>query len=423
MFQNPNNSIIQGILGRWVPFKDYNIYLDTANCVCFPMQYTGMPFSEFKDINFEPTNVNQDKVRLALSLMQGNTINYPRLSAYLVSLLSLFKLGNQYKAEAEQFEKFNQFVATYRPIESDMRSFLDEYKENNTNLIEELGSIIARDGDIFSDEDVIKKNLNIKIDKKVFVFPFLEQDKLFLGNVEDYKNIPQDYDYSGTHNKSWITIKGLPFLIAGYSDDEYSAVNRVVASQIGKLLGLNCEETFLSYFHGKCVNLIAFKACISLAENQMFEMYELNHLNYLYQNEQKKAFYFLIQNWFACSKLDRTIKEKFSENFIDKGGNVFISSLHKAMFLTPQQMPKNLLIPFEINKFNYKPVKDMIEKVKKLDLVDLAFGSISNNFVELHDIEAEKLNKPTFYQKKDSFESNWDNLIKSLAEFEKLSGV
>lgn len=418
--QSPNSTVIQGILGRWVPYEDYNIFLDGSNTIAFPMQYSGMPFSEFKDINFEPTNVNQDKVRLALSLMQGNTENYSRLSAYLISLLSLFKLGNQYKAEAEQFEKFNQFVSTYRPIENDMRSFLDEYRESNQSTLDELKNIISRDGDMFSDDASIKKNLNIKVDKKIFTFPFFEQDKLFLGNVEDYKNIPQDYDYSGTHNKSWISIKGLPFLIAGYSDDEFSAVNRVVASQIGKLLGLNCEEVFLSYFHGKCVNLIAFKECVSLAENQMFEMYELNHLNYLYQNEQKKAFYFLIQNWFACSKLDRNIKEKFSENFIDKSGNVFISSLHKSMFLTPQQMPKNLLIPFEINKFNYKPVKDMVDKLKKLDIVDLAFGSISNHFVELHDLEADKNNKPNFYQKKDSFESNFSNLIKSLNQFEKI---
>jgi hypothetical protein len=152
----------------------------------------------------------------------------------------------------------------------------------------------------------------------------------------------------------------------------------------------------------------------------MFEMYELNHLKYLEQNEQKKAFYFLIQNWFACIRSDRALKEKFTENFVDPRGNVFISQLSNASFLTPQQMPKNLLIPFEINKFNHKFVKNMVSRVKKYDVTEIIFGSITDDFIELHDMYADRFDKTSFFQKKDSFDANWDNLLDSLTEFENL---
>ena len=420
MPQEHKGVIIQGILGRWVAYESYFIYLDGSNCVRFPAQYSGTPLVEFKQLQFSPTNVNIEKLNLISSLISANSANYERLTSYLISLRNLAMLGNQYKAEAWIFEKFNEFIQSYRPIEIQVRDFLDQFKEENFEVIKKLGDLIQKDSNIFSDEDVLKKALNFKINKKLFTFPFLEQQNLFLGDIEDYKNIPQQWNYSGTHHKMWVSIKGLPFLINGYADDEYSAVNRVIVSQIGKILGLNVEEVFLAYLHGKCVNAIPYKPCVSILENEIFQMYELNHLEYLTQNEQKKAFNFLIQNWNSVIKVERTIKEKFSQSFVDEKGNVFISQLDKALFLTPQQMPKSLLIPFEINSFNYKMIKDMTDRVAKIDLVDVAFGSVPDNFVELHDIEAEILNKATFYQKKDSFDSNFSNLLKSLQQFEEL---
>ena len=209
----------------------------------------------------------------------------------------------------------------------------------------------------------------------------------------------------------------------GYKDDEYSAVNRVVASQIGKLLGLHCEEVLFGYLHNKCITLTAFTEAVTLLENQIFELYELDTLNYLYQSEQKKAFYFLIQHWSPYAKTPEGIKERFFEHFVCPDGSIFLSNHQAAMFLTPQQMPVNLMVPLEINKINYRAVKDMVTRVGMKDLADIAFSSIPPEFIELHDAHAKKMNKANFAQKKQSFDANWSNLLEAIEEFEKFPRI
>ena len=165
-----------------------------------------------------------------------------RLQEYLDNLANIISLGQEFKAEAEQFEKFNQFVNSYSPIEPRMRDFLHKYLQANQQLIDQLGQLIAATSQTIapktqSDIPKVKKENPMNVKKfGLYRFPFLSQEKLFLGDVEEYKTIPQIWNYSGTHYKEWKNIEGIPFLVNGYKDDEYSCVNRVLASQIGKLI-------------------------------------------------------------------------------------------------------------------------------------------------------------------------------------------
>ena len=83
-------------------------------------------------------------------------------------------------------------------------------------------------------------------------------------------------------------------------------------------------------------------------------------------------------------------------------------------------MPRNIMVPLEINKMNYRAIKDMVTRVGEKDLADIAFSSIPFEFVELHDEHAKKMHKANFLQKQQSFDSNWSNLLLSIQEFESI---
>jgi len=421
-------NIIQGKSGRWIDINGVHVFVDAQNKIVLPSSLAGQQADEVDVSTVQPAEVDQTKMQLIQALMVANTMGYKRLQEYLDNLAYVIKLGTEFKAEQEQFERFNEFIHSYSPIEPRTRDFLAKYLQSNNSLIESLKNAIASTGqtltqDTSSVPKVKRENPMNNQKFGLYRFPFLMQEKLYLGEVEQYPTIPQIWNYTGTHFKQWLNVKGIPFLINGYKDDEYSCVNRVVASQIGKMLGLHCEESLFGYYHNKAVTLTAFTEAVNLLENQTFEIYELDSLNYIYQSEQKRAFYFLIQHWTAYAKTEKGIKERFPEHFVSPEGSVFLSNHQSAMYLTPQQMPRNLMVPLEINKLNYRAIKDMVARVGQKDLADITFGSIPTEFVELHDEHANKMNKQTFAQKKESFDTNWSNLLISIEEFERIPRV
>jgi hypothetical protein len=420
------NSIIQGKSGRWQQLNnELFVFIDAKNNIILPESLKGQSIDEVDLLQVPKPEVNMEKLQLIQALITGNSAGYSRLNEYLENISHILALGDSYKAEQEQFEKFNTFVHVYCPIDPKMRAFLQKYQMNNQELIDNLGKLIAETGQSLKPEKPKPLFQNPKRENPINVkkfglyrFPFLQQEKLYIGEVEQYPMIPQVWNFTGTHFKVWVNIKGIPFLVNGYGDDEYSVVNRLLASQIGKMLGLHCEEVLFGYYHDKAVTLTAFTECINLLENQVMEIYLLDELNYIYQSEQKRCFYFLIQNWRVYAKTDRGIKERFPEHFVTPEGSVFLSGHQSAMFLTPQQMPRSLLVPLEITKLNYRAIKDLILRIGTKDLADITFGSLPNELVELHDDHALKMNKPNFAQKKLSFSTNWDSLIESIEEFE-----
>jgi len=423
-------NIIQGKSGRWISLGNLTVFVDAlSNKIILPSSLAGQNPDDVDLTAMQNPQVDPQKMQLIQALMIANTTNYKRLQEVLDNLANVVKLGSEYKSEQEVFDKFNNFVHSYSPIEPRMREFLHRYVQTNQPLIDQLQQAITT-----SSAGVVKKPASpIPTEKRenpinvikfgLYRFPFLSQEKLLVDDVEDYKFIPQVWNYTGTHFKQWVNIKGIPFLVNGYKDDEYSCVNRVLASQIGKLLGLHCEEVLFGFYHTKTVTLTAFTEAVTLLENQIFELYELDTLNYLYQSEQKRAFYFLIQHWTPYVKTPEGIKERFFEDFVNTDGSVFLSNHQSAMFRTPQQMPANLMIPLEINKVNYRAIKDMVARIGQKDLADIAFSSIPDEFIELHDMHATKMNKPNFAQKKQSCDTNWSNLLKSLEEFEQFPRI
>jgi len=416
---------ISGKPGRWQDIGGINAFVDAKNDIILPSEFAGQGIDEIDLSQVPKPEPNMEKAQIISALIVANSAGFSRLNEYLENLGNVVALGTEFKGEQFCFEKLNEFVHSYSPIDPKMRAFLQKYQMNNQELINNLGKLIAETGQTLKPEKPKPLFQNPKRENPINVkkfglyrFPFLQQEKLYIGEVEQYPMIPQVWNFTGTHFKVFVNIKGIPFLVNGYGDDEYSVVNRILASQIGKMLGLHCEEVLFGYYHDKAVTLTAFTECINLLENQTFELYELDNLNYIYQSEQKRAFYFLIQNWRVYAKTDRGIKERFPEHFVTPEGSVFLSGHQSAMFLTPQQMPRNIMVPLEINKNNYRAIKDVTNRIGTKDLADIVFSSLPNELVELHDEHAKKMNKPNFAQKKLSFSTNWDSLIESIEEFE-----
>ena len=235
-------NIIQGKSGRWVDLQNLRVFVDSLNNkIILPSSLAGQDIDEVDVNSIQQPQVDPNKMQLVQALMIANTTSYKRLQEYLDNLANIIKLGGEFKAEAEQFEKFNQFVNSYSPIEQRMRDFLHSYLEKNRPLIEQLKqTIAATDAQVAPKSNVPTQKCENPMNVQkfgIYRFPFLSQEKLFLGDIEEFPVIPQVWNYTGTHFKQWLNIKGIPFLVNGYKDDEYSCVNRVLASQIGKLLG------------------------------------------------------------------------------------------------------------------------------------------------------------------------------------------
>jgi len=263
----------------------------------------------------------------------------------------------------------------------------------------------------------------LKISKLgLYRFPFLQQHELYLGQIEEYPSISQEWNEFGQHWKNWKIINNVPFLVNGYPNDEYDVLNRILASQAGKLLGLQIEECFFAYHHDKCVTLTAFHEAVTLLENVSFELYPMA-VNYEYQSEQKKVFYFLIQNWPAYVVSENSMKERFDLHFIDFQGNVFLSKHEQAAFLKPSLMSDNTFVRCELDKNNYQAIKNMVQKNQNIDVPDVVFSSIPEELIELHDEIANKYNLTSFIQKKNGFSSNWDALLESIDEYEQRLGL
>ena len=256
----------------------------------------------------------------------------------------------------------------------------------------------------------------------LYRFPFLQNKELMLGDLSSYPTTHQSLNKLVSNFKFWKNIKDVPHLINEYPDEAYSCVTAVLASQLGKLLQLHCEETFFAELDGKPVTATAFHECITVLENDLFEMYPLTS-SFLRQSIQKQIFYFLIQNYNAYAYVNTKLKERLERHYVDSSGNAFLSNHSMAAFLTPQQLPVNIIVKLHINHENYLVVRDFINKVGKIDLTEVAFDSIPKEMVQAHDVIAEKINKPTFEQKKLSFHSNWQRLIEAKKEFEELVKV
>jgi hypothetical protein len=409
--------------GRWVEMGPLHVFVDGSNTIMAPKDLRGQSLEQIEPQNQPPRPTNPEKVQLVTALIAANNINYDRLNEYLNSLRHAVAMGSEYEVEQSQFEKLKKFVTSYVPIDTKMQSFLAKYRENTSDIMAQLEALIMQDAPAVkpvSDVPVEKRENPVNVKKfGLYRFPFLQKEKLYLGDVEEYPTIPQVWNYTGTHFKIWKTVNKLPFLVNGFNDDEYSAVNKVLAAQAGKLLGLQCEEVFFGYLHGKCVTLTAFHEAVTLLENQGLEIYKLA-TNYNYLADQKNAFYFLIQNWVALANIDGEVRQRFDAHFIDSNGEPFLSGHEKATWLTPQLMARNLMVKLTITKLNYAAIKDMVRRVGSKDIASLVFDSIPDEFVELHDEIAAKLNKTTFQKKKECFDANWVRLLEALQEFERM---
>ena len=381
---------------KWENVNGRNFLINNDNKIIAPSLFRNKSLDELDVSSIEVPNVNQEKLQLVTALIASNSKGYKRLQEYLINLSNIISMGDEYPLEKEYFNKLLKFLSAYHPIDPKMGEYLKFYVQQNSQYLEQLALLI--DSTTLPEKlPKVKKELQPKINIKkmgLYRYQFLQGDKLLLGDVEN-----------------------LPLLVNGYIDDEYSAVNRVLASQIGKLLGLHCEEVFFGYYHGKCVTLTLFHEAITLLENQSFELYELTS-NYTYQSDQKRAFYYLIQNWIAYANVNGTLKERFDAHYIDSDGNIFMSNHQQAAFLTPQQMSENLSINLNIAQHNYRPIKDMSVRVGSGNIASICFNSIPQELIEKHDEIAYKTNRPSFTQKQQSFDSNWSNLIDMLHQFE-----
>jgi hypothetical protein len=411
---------VNGVNGRWVETGNQHVFVDGSNKVVFPQDLKGENLEDL-DLNVLPSRpTNSQKLQLVSALFVQNSASYPLLNKYLEGLKHAVAMGNEPEVEQSEFEKLKTFINSYRPIDPKMQEFLQQYASSTLDVMTQLGDLINQDAPPPKPQTPapIKRENPINVKKfGLYRFPFLQQEKLYLGDVENYPTVGQDYNFDGTHHKIWKTINRLPFLVNGYVDDEYSAVNRVLAAQAAKLLGLQCEEVFFGYFHGKAVTLTAFHEAVTLMENQALELYRLSS-NYNYLADQKRAFYFLIQHWTAYINIGSETKERFDSHFIDSNGEVFLSNHQQAMWLTPQMMSKNLMVRLTINKLNYQSLKDMVRRVGSKDLADIVFSSIPDEFVELHDEIANQLNKSSFEKKKECFDANYNRLLEALQEYE-----
>jgi len=251
---------------------------------------------------------------------------------------------------------------------------------------------------------------------------FLRRNELFLGDISKYQSIYNDFSKNQLHNKFWKQIKGTAFLINGYPNDAYSCVNVVLASQLGKLLKLNCEEVLFAELHSKHVTATAFTESISLFENNMFEIYPMS-LKYIEQCYSKEIFYFLIQNSAAYVNVDGKQKEVFNKHFIDSSGDVFLSNHAFTSYATPNQLSANSVVKLLISNDNYITAKGIDNLIGHQDLATILFSSIPNFMIDAHDEIAEKLNKPSFEQKKISFDMNWEAFKDSIVEFENTAKI
>lgn len=412
--------------GRWIDVNGFFVLVDNAGKILAPSDLKGQSPDEIDVSQMQNREIDPQKSQLISTLMAANTTQYPRLQEYLTNLQRAIALGNEPVLEKSYFDKLASFTASYSPIDSKMRDFLRKYESSNKDILGQLGQLIDQGSqDTFMKPDakpMMPKKENVVNVRKfgLYRFPFLSGEKLYLGDIQGYQTVPQAWNDTGTHFKMWKNINGLPFLVNGYQDDEYTCVNRVLVSQAAKLMGLQCEEVFLGYNHAKPVTLTAFHEAITLLENTAFEMYKLSS-NYNYLADQKRAFYFLIQNWVAYAQIDsQTTKERFDFHFVDSNGEVFLSKHEQAMFLTPQLMPRNLMVKLEITKLNYQAIKDMIRRVGDKDIADIVFSSIPDEFVDLHDEVANRMNKTSFQRKKECFDANWMRLVEAVQDFEQI---
>jgi hypothetical protein len=359
--------------------------------------------------------------QLVSALIAGNTIGYPRLQMRLEELRDVILSGNKKNAQ-QQVAGLIKFIKNYNPIDKKNNIFLRQYGETNADLLIKLQQAVGEPKKL---APALKPAPKSYVNSKkigLYRFPFYSYEKLNLGNVADFKTIPQQLNVSSLHFKLWKDINGIPFLVNGYPDDDYSCVTRVLASQAGKLLGLQCEEVFFGNLDSKPVTLTAFHEAVTLLENETFKLYPMAS-NYEYQSEQKRAFYFLIQHWTAYAVINSQVKERFERHFIDSKGNIFLSQHEFATFLTPQQMSPALMVRLTIDKMNYRPIKDLIIRVGDRDIADTTFSSIPVEMIEAHDELAEKFNKPSFDQRRQDFDSNFERLKEALKEFESKFGM
>lgn len=355
-------------------------------------------------------------VSLVSALMAANTINYPRLQVRLENIRNSVLGGG--KDLPRQVADLVKFVQTYRPIDPKNMQYLRQYAQANAELLQKLQQVVGEPKAQATPkaQPALQPKLNTK-KYGLFRFPFLAFEKLDLGNVADYKTVKQDLNVGGLHYKLWKDVNGIPFLVNGYADNEYSCVTRVLAAQVGKLLGLQCEEVFFGNLDGKPITMTAFQEAVTLLENETFLLYQMA-TNYEYQSEQKRAFYFLIQNWTAYAVVNGQVRERFERHYIDQKGNILMAQHDQATFLTPQQMSPALMVRLTLNKNNYRSIKDLVMRVGDRDIADIAFSSIPTDMIEAHDRIAETLNKPTFDQRREALDSNWERLKEALQEFE-----
>ena len=154
-------NIIQGKSGQWTDIGGMRVFVDAlSNKILLPSSLKGQDIDEVDVNSIQSPEIDPNKMQLVTALMVANTVGYKRLQEYLDNLANIIKLGTEPQAESEQFEKLNQFINSYAPIEPRMRDFLHKYLMENEPLIQQL--VEERDSLLYINK-IINDQINLKI--------------------------------------------------------------------------------------------------------------------------------------------------------------------------------------------------------------------------------------------------------------------
>src|ERR1700693_2095596 len=129
-------STINGKPGRWTDFNGTKLFVDEKNNVILPAQFAGENLNvlDASKIQINP-DIDMVQTQIISALMVSSSAGYGRLNEYLENLGNVIALGSEFKSEQFCFEKLNEFINSYSPIDPRMRDFLNKYQINNQPLI------------------------------------------------------------------------------------------------------------------------------------------------------------------------------------------------------------------------------------------------------------------------------------------------
>lgn len=407
-------NIINGRKGSWLPFGNHLIFTSSDSKVIYPSYLDDIEVIHLNKNSIKNIDINLKILSLIKIIVIGNVSGLSSLQRYLVNILNLFSL-NELFATRNQIEEMENFLQNFKTIDLNDKIYLDTYYNQYKKYIRDIMTLL--------NQDIQKEEDNLKIEKQNFFNEIIQQKsnfkvgkQLIMKDANELSTIQPTWNANGIHQKLYVEHNQNIFLVDGYEENAIACVNRVLVSQLINFFELNGEEVYFSNYHGKLVNLTKVVPAVSLMENWTYEFYPLDKKNYIRESQEKRALYFLVQNTHAYIQKSLKWKERFSEHFIDTFGHVFICNNAHSSFLTSKNLGDNVLT-LEITKENYPTLKKKFLTHQKQDIAEIIFSSIPFEYVQLHDKDAKKFNKPTFLEKKINFDKNWHIFLECIYEF------